>query len=186
MARIALGVCIFGLALAGCGSDTKTVTETQPAIGGETSTQATATTAPQATTTTITTAGGGSTTIAVPKGQGNYGPHYFETPSHNIGCYIDAHSGRCDIRSRDWSPPPEPASCKKIGLDFGQGIVVGPHRSEFVCAGDTSLGGRATLAYGRSARRGTIACLSQPVGVTCTNSANGHGFFLSRQRYRLF
>jgi hypothetical protein len=184
MARLASGICllVLVLALAGCGGGTKTVTETrtQPSTGGETTNQG-STTAPE-----TTAGGGGATTIAVPKGQGNYGPHYFETPSHNIGCYIDSHSARCDIRSRTWSPPPEPASCKKIGLDFGQGVVVGPHRSEFVCAGDTSLGGRAVLGYGSSARRETIACVSQPAGVTCTNSANGHGFFLSRQRYRLF
>ena len=182
MARLASGICLLVLALAGCGGGTKTVTEmrTQPSTGGETTNQG-STTAPE-----TTAGGGGATTIAVPKGQGNYGPHYFETPSHNIGCYIDSRSARCDIRSRTWSPPPEPASCKKIGLDFGQGIVVGPHRSEFVCAGDTSLGGRAVLGYDSSTRRETIACVSQPAGVTCTNSANGHGFFLSRQRYRLF
>jgi hypothetical protein len=175
MARLTC-VAVLALLLAGCGGDTKTVTETrtQPATTGRT------TPAQQSTGTT-------SPTQAVPVvPAGDHGPHYFETPSHNIGCYLSRHDARCDIRERSWSPPPEPASCKKIGLDFGQGLVVGPHRAEFVCAGDTTLGGPAVLPYRRSAQRGTILCVSRVAGITCRNTANGHGFFLSRAAYRIF
>jgi hypothetical protein len=163
VARLAC-VAVLGVLIAGCGGDdTKTVTETQTRTG--------------------VLQGTNQRVLAAP---GSHGPRYFETPSHNIGCYISRHDARCDIRERSWSPPPEPKSCKKIGLDYGQGIVVGPNRAEFVCAGDTSLGGPGLLGYGRSARRGPIGCLSTRAGITCANDENKHGFFLSRQRYRLF
>ena len=114
------------------------------------------------------------------------GPRYFETPSHNIGCYVSAHDARCDIRQRSWSPPAEPKSCIKIGLDYGQGIVVGPNGAEFICAGDTVLGGPVVLPYRSSAQRGTLLCISKTIGMKCRNTANGHGFLLSRERYRIF
>ncbi len=166
LARLALPPVLLAVALAGCGSDTKTVTETQ--------TQGVSTAeAPTA-----------SAAAAVPAG--NHGPHYFETPSHNIGCYLDSRSVRCDIRERDWSPPPKPRYCIKAGVDWGQGVAVGAHRASIVCAGDTTLGGPGLLGYGRSARRGPVYCLSRAAGITCRNADTGHGFFLSRARYRLF
>src|SRR4051794_23632050 len=175
MARLAcISLLLALLAFAGCGgSDDATTTVTQ----GSTVTQPS----------TITQGAGQGhpqRTPAVPAG--NHGPHYFETPSHNIGCYLSRHDVRCDIRDRDWSPPPEPKSCIKIGLDYGQGLVVGPNRAEFVCAGDTVLGGPGVLGYGHSARRGSIFCVSRSAGITCRNAGNGHGFFLARARYRLF
>jgi hypothetical protein len=128
----------------------------------------------------------GSLLLALLAFAGNHGPHYFETPSHNIGCYLSRHDARCDIRQRDWSPPPEPKSCIKFGVDYGQGLVVGPNHAEFVCAGDTVLGGPGLLGYGHSARRGSIFCVSRSAGITCRNADNGHGFFLARARYRIF
>jgi hypothetical protein len=178
--RLVLAVSILALTLAGCGGGTKTVTEIKTAPEGT----ADETTAPGTTTRSATETSTTETTASVPPG--NHGPRYFETPTHNIGCYVDSHAARCDVRSRTWSPPREPASCKKIGLDFGQGIVVGQHRAEFVCAGDTSLGGKAVLGYGQSTRRGSLVCQSATAGVTCSNEAIHHGFFLSRDRYRLF
>jgi hypothetical protein len=169
MARLACGSLLLALlGFAGCGgNDDATTTVTQ----GNTVTQGT---------------GNGQTQrlLAVPAG--NHGPHYFETPSHNIGCYLSKHDARCDIRQRDWSPPPEPKSCIKFGVDYGQGLVVGPNHAEFVCAGDTVLGGPGLLGYGHSARRGSIFCVSRSAGITCRNADNGHGFFLARARYRIF
>ncbi len=179
MPRLACAAALLALALAGCGGGTKTVTETQ--------TQGTSTAAP--TTGSITTTPGGATVTtqqppAIPAG--NHGPHYFETPSHNIGCYIDSQSARCDIRQHDWTPPPKPQYCIKAGVDWGGGVSVADHRASVVCAGDTTLGGPGLLGYGHSSQRGTILCLSRPAGVTCRNTGTGHGFFLSRASYRLF
>jgi hypothetical protein len=163
MPRLACAAVLLALGVAGCGSDTKTVTETQ------TQTQAS-----------------GSVQRPLAVAAGNHGPHYFETPSHNIGCYLDSRSVRCDIRERDWSPPPKPQYCIKAGVDWGQGVAVGAHRASIVCAGDTTLGGPGLLGYGQSARRGPIYCVSRAAGITCRNADTAHGFFLSRARYRLF
>jgi hypothetical protein len=89
----------------------------------------------------------------------------FRSPSGDIGCALHESGARCDIRKRDWSPPPRPANCPEQ-VDYGQGIEVS-HRGQsgFVCAGDTALDPKN--------------------GVTCVNQA-GHGFFLSVQSYQVF
>jgi hypothetical protein len=109
----------------------------------------------------------------------------FQSPSGNIGCVIGRQGGvRCDIRNRDWRPPPKPASCM---LDWGFGLTVGRRgRGQFVCAGDTTLGQGRRLAYGDAVRRGRFRCLSRRSGMRCANRRNGHGFVLSRQRARRF
>ncbi len=137
MPRLACAAALLALSIAGCGGgDTKTVTETQ----AQTQAQA------QAQSLTTTTAQGKTVTVqrSVPVPSDNQGPHYFETPSHNIGCYLDSRSVRCDIREHDWTAPAKPQYCIKAGVDWAGGVAVDRHT-------DT-----------------------------------GHGFFLSRARYRLF
>jgi hypothetical protein len=109
----------------------------------------------------------------------------FQSPSGNIGCVIGRRGGvRCDIRNRDWRPPPKPASCR---LDWGFGLTVGRQgRGRFVCAGDTTLGQGRRLAYGDAIRRGRFRCISRRSGMRCVNRRNGHGFVLSRERARRF
>ena len=107
----------------------------------------------------------------------------FRTPSGNIGCIGEtARAGntvRCDIRDRNWAPPPRPAS-------WGQGLTLDrAGRPRFVCAGDTALNASRVLAYGASRRIGGIVCASRRTGVTCTNPV-GHGFTVSRERARRF
>jgi uncharacterized protein DUF6636 len=168
---------LIALSLVGCGGGTTTVTQTQTATSS----------GPPVTT---TTPNGATVTVSHPRPPavpaGNHGPHYFETPSHNIGCYIDAQSARCDIRERSWTPPPKPQYCIKAGVDWGGGVAVAAHRASIVCAGDTVLGGPGLLPYRSSAQRGTILCVSRVAGMTCRNTATAHGFFLSRASYRLF
>jgi hypothetical protein len=111
----------------------------------------------------------------------------FRTPSANIGCVGEtaraANFVRCDIASRSWSPPRRPASCR---LDWGQGLALDRRgRSSWVCAGDTALNRGRILAYGARRVIGGITCVSRTSGLTCTNQ-DGHGFTLSRQRYRRF
>ena len=157
--------------LAGCGSgDAKTVTETRTVTtpGTEPSKRS-----PQAS--------------KQPAAVGRSGPtvrlRTFQTPSRNIGCVLIG-GARCDIKKRDWSPPAQPASCE---LDWGQGLQVGKTGSaQVVCAGDTALGSGPILPYGSSSRVGAITCTSRVEGMTCRNRLTGHGFFLARDRYRLF
>lgn len=112
---------------------------------------------------------------------------FFESPSRNIGCVIIEGTARCDILTRSWKPPARPAKCPHV-VNFGQGLIVsrsGPSR--FVCAGDTSMNPQAPiLAYGHTITRGGFSCSSATSGVTCRSTATGHGFFISRQGYRLF
>ena len=112
----------------------------------------------------------------------------FETPSGNIGCIMGAGYGaRCDIQNRDWSRGPRPEGCR-MDVDWGQGLIVGKRgKGHIVCAGDTALNnGGGTLAYGKSASAGRFTCTSRESGVTCRNRRNDHGFFISKQRYRVF
>lgn len=108
----------------------------------------------------------------------------FRSPSGNIGCALYGGNARCDIRKREWKPPPHPASCE---VDYGQGLSVGRRgRAEFVCAGDTTLDPTLPpLAYGATSSVGGTRCASRGAGITCTNAA-GHGFFISIQSYRIF
>ena len=112
---------------------------------------------------------------------------FFKSPSSNIGCVILDGTARCDILVRSWAPPARPAACPNV-VDFGQGLMVsrtGPAR--FVCAGDTSMDPHApVLPYGRTVTRGGLSCSSATSGMTCRSTRTGHGFFISRQGYRLF
>jgi uncharacterized protein DUF6636 len=120
----------------------------------------------------------------------------FKTPSRNIVCgySIDVHgraSMECGIKS-SLKPPPRPIHClagdandKRISLrDLGRAAPV-------LCAGDPGpllpqIETKArVLGYGRIWSAGGISCSSATVGLTCRNRAD-HGFFLSRERWRLF
>lgn len=109
----------------------------------------------------------------------------FRTPSGNIICAYYNRSLRCDIRSGLKPKPSRPRGCPSY-TDFGQGLDLGARRAGVVCAGDTLLGEVApALAYGRAWSRGPITCRSRITGLTCKNTV-GHGFFLSRESWRLF
>jgi len=106
----------------------------------------------------------------------------FASPTGNIGCYIDLDSVRCDIRQREWQPPPKPADCD---VDFGQGIKLTAGGSpEFVCAGDTAQDPRhQPLPYGESIQAGSLRCDSSEAGMSCTDVDTGRGFSMSRLDY---
>jgi hypothetical protein len=108
----------------------------------------------------------------------------FQSPSGNIGCYMDGTSVRCDIVKRAWTPPPKPPSCE---LDWGQGVAVGRHgKAEFVCAGDTAINEEQVLGFGESISRGRFRCVSKETKMKCLNERSDHGFKLSKQRVKLF
>lgn len=109
----------------------------------------------------------------------------FTSPSGNIGCILTDELLRCDIRNRDWSPPPRPADCPEF-TDYGQGLLLHPTGpAQFVCAGDTALGGGEVLPYGQYQAGGGMSCNSEPAGMRCSNS-DGRGFSISRQAYQIF
>ena len=114
----------------------------------------------------------------------------FATPSRNIGCIAETGKFiRCDISQSAGTRPPRPRSCQ---LDWGNafGVERRSARGHGICAGDTALPGPREririAAYGTTVRVGNgLRCLSQTTGLTCRNLA-GHGFFLSKQRIRVF
>jgi len=120
----------------------------------------------------------------------------FKTPSGNIVCgYGIAPDGsasmECGIKS-GLKPPPRRIHCdagdpsdKRISLrETGRAVPV-------LCAGDPGpllpqIDAKAkVLAYGKAVRIGQIMCSSAVTGLTCRNRS-GHGFFLSRERWRMF
>jgi hypothetical protein len=108
----------------------------------------------------------------------------FVSPSGNIGCYLDRSVARCDIVRKNWQPPPEPADCE---LDWGSGVSVSKaEEAALTCAGDTVLGGKDTLAYGKALRAGDFLCSSDSKAMRCENTKSGHGFTLAIEQYNLF
>ena len=108
----------------------------------------------------------------------------FETPSRNIGCVLFAQGARCDIRKHSWPLPKRPKSCE---FDYGGSLFIGAKgRGEYGCVSDSAMHAGPVLPYGESIRKGRFSCASEEAGVRCVNRRNGHGFFLSRQRVRLF
>jgi hypothetical protein len=108
----------------------------------------------------------------------------FTTPSKNIGCIVAADAARCDIVQKTWKAPPKPAECT---LDYGKGLAVGTEqKATVVCAGDTVLGSKEILAYGKAVRFRTFSCESQSSGVRCRNEKSEHGFTISRDAYTVF
>lgn len=105
----------------------------------------------------------------------------FQTPSRNIACQYFAGVLRCDLLS---GLRPEPR--RTCQLDWTGVSVSRLGRAEAVCAGDTTADPRLrVLAYGKTWTRDGIRCTSRRTGLTCTNRRR-HGFFLSRERWRLF
>lgn len=176
-----LALLLPALVLTGCGGGTKTVVET---VTAPATTPTTPPTAPTTPTTPVTTPTAPEPTPAT----NTVHRSFFRTPSANIGCVLAGGVARCDIKERDWSPPPEPASCRKFDLDYGQGLNVGNvGMAEFVCAGDTALNPTGPVVpYGTDSQVGRFTCASREDGVTCTNTATSHGFFIARDRYRIF
>lgn len=108
----------------------------------------------------------------------------FVSPSGNIGCYLDKSGARCDIGRKNWEPPPAPADCD---LDWGAGVsVYEAEEASFTCAGDTVLGAKEKLAYGKSLRAGDFLCSSDSKAMRCENTESGHGFTLAVEQYNLF
>ncbi len=107
-----------------------------------------------------------------------------ESPSHNIGCILEAHGARCDISHHSWPLPKKPKSCE---FDYGGSVFVGTKgRGSYGCVSDSAFGAGPVLPYGESLRKGRFVCTSEEAGMRCVNRRNGHGFLLSRQRVKLF
>ncbi len=111
----------------------------------------------------------------------------FRTPSKNIACafYPASITGRavfrCDLLSGLKPRPTRHCDVDWTGASMGPRGKAGP-----TCAGDTVYDPHApVLAYGRTWSYGGVSCTSRATGLTCRNR-DRHGFFLSRQSWRVF
>jgi hypothetical protein len=125
----------------------------------------------------------GAVAMAAPAAYGA-GPVLFENPRGNIGCVISKSIARCDVRKREWEPPPKPAWCE---VDWGNGLQVERRgKARFTCAGDTVLGGRKVVGWRKSIRRGPFRCTVFRNGTRCVNLDTEHGFRIARRYARWF
>jgi Family of unknown function (DUF6636) len=95
----------------------------------------------------------------------------------------------CGIKS-GLKPAPPRRPCSEGGYAGDRVIMTATGRVTVpACAGDPgALVGAPTarlLGYGKTRSRDGISCRSTFAGLTCRNGS-GHGFFLSRARYRTF
>jgi hypothetical protein len=111
----------------------------------------------------------------------------FRTPSGNIYCAYTSGFGptflRCDIRSH-LRPVPR-GSCTE-GV-YGESVgMTKTGRAHVLCISDTVYTPSAkVLPYGTSWSYNGFRCVSRSTGLTCTNP-RGHGFFLSRESWRVY
>lgn len=106
---------------------------------------------------------------------------YFHTPSANIWCvyHSEWQRLRCDVEQRNWKN----WGCKPYGC-FGPSFVLpmaGPARPKEVS--DSLIGSSDfVLNYGSRLSFGSITCLSETTGLTCTNRSGGY-LHLNREFY---
>lgn len=113
---------------------------------------------------------------------------FFQTPSGNIDCAMGLLDGsalvECEISDHTYAVPARPTPC--MGA-FGDRISMSQgNPATMTCHSDTVRGiGYPVLQYGQSRSLNSLTCESRQSGITCTDSASGHYFQLSRDTYEL-
>jgi hypothetical protein len=130
-------------------------------------------------------------------GGGEVPPDYdFVSPSGNIACtiYADGSGANCEIRDNTWVAPAStdgpygrPCNFNFGGLEIyvSQGKPGNLGCYEGVSRFKYPDHDQQTLDYGQTYSRGAMTCDSEPSGVTCTDTATGHFFHVSRDSYEL-
>lgn len=113
----------------------------------------------------------------------------FQTPTGNIACELVGEGQdnlRCEIGSYLNPRPPQPyrGFCE---FDWGGGLLLSEAgKPDILCISDTIRDRRKyVLPYNRRWSNGGFTCVSRRIGLTCTNTS-GNGFFLSREKWRVF
>jgi hypothetical protein len=118
----------------------------------------------------------------------------FVTPSGNIVCsvYSDGSGVNCEVREHTWAAPasvhgPYGRACDFTfgGLEFYVSQAKPAKLGCYEGVSNFNRPGHKTLDYGQTLSRGAISCDSEPSGVTCTDTATGHFFRVSRDNYEL-
>jgi hypothetical protein len=190
LAGLACLVALAALTVAGCSSSAGSTAVRAPSVPTVTVTPQAApaaSTAPSAPTVTVTVTPAPApvpapTAVAQPDG-----PSSFRSPSGRINCTLSTPGGditaRCEVVEHTWVAPPPPDchldSGDRFYLTQGGSGVVGCYGQEFGPAPQQTLG------YGQSLSFGTITCVSEYTGMTCTDSSTGRYFRVSRDTYEL-
>lgn len=122
----------------------------------------------------------------------------FRSPSGNIICAASTRGApafvECGVKTGLKPKPPYTAECRRLGLDHSADRIGirsnGGRPTPPACSGDAGpfvpLRMARVLAYGKTWRgRDGLSCRSAFTGMTCHNK-RGHGFFISRERWRTF
>ena len=128
-------------------------------------------------------------------GGGDFPSDYeFVSPSGNIVCtmYADNTGANCEVREHTWAVPvsthgPYGRACHFSfgGLEFFVSKSKPGNLGCYEGGSKFDTPGLETLDYGQTYSRGAITCGSEPSGVTCTDTATGHYFRVSRENYEL-
>ena len=119
----------------------------------------------------------------------------FRSPSGNISCLFLGGTPAtllCKIAHADYAKQLQdrcmgPAGA---GVDWHGFELTAARKGTIVCSGGALYPGTdrpsyVTLPYGKTWRQKMFSCSSRVIGVNCSNP-NGHGFFLSRQTWRVW
>jgi hypothetical protein len=120
----------------------------------------------------------------------------FVSQSGNIACTIfaDGSGANCEVRDHIWVAPASTDGPYGRPCDFSFGgleIYVSQgkpgHLGCYEGVGQFKYPDpdQQTLDYGQTYSRGAITCGSELSGVTCTDTATGHFFRVSREDYEL-
>jgi hypothetical protein len=183
---------LAALTVAGCSSTARSTAVPAPSVPTVTVTPQAApaapvaSTAPSAPTVTVTVNPAPAPTTVVVQSAAN-GPATFRSPLGNINCTLTTPGGditaRCEVVEHTWAAPPPPDchldSGDRFYLTQGGTAVAGCYGQEF------GPGPFPTLEYGQSRFFGTLTCVSEYTGMTCTDSSTGHYFTVSRDGYEL-
>jgi hypothetical protein len=120
--------------------------------------------------------------------------HDFVTPSGNIVCniYPDGSGVSCEVGEHTWVAPTStdgpygrPCNFDFGGLEFyvskGKPGMLGCYEG----VSSFNRPGPKALDYGQTYTHGDITCASELSSVTCTDTATGHFFRVSRENYEL-
>ena len=101
--------------------------------------------------------------------------------------YADNSGPNCEVRQHTWVAPASTRGPYGRACDFSFGGLefnVSQAKPANLCCYE-GVPGLKTLDYGQANSRGAITCDSELSGVTCTDTATGHFFRVSRENYEL-
>jgi hypothetical protein len=107
-----------------------------------------------------------------------YHGQWFHTPTNNIRCEGEASHVEC------WVMSTAGGNCE--GGGFPHAWLLHPRGRVWTGIPCDGPGVGPALRYGSVWSAGVLRCKSRFTGLTCWSTVTRHGFFLSRQRRRIF